>query len=137
MSCCVQAISDIYSNIGVFFATDIGADSDLLAMIRGEYSTAENVLRALDTVSAPDVAAAVEAGVACERQLQHRGASSGLSIGSGGANASAASLSLDALERSEEVARQACLEAAFEDDDLAVDLVAEMVRAADESTPGS
>ena len=106
-------------------------------MIRGEYSTAVNVLRALDTVSAPDVAAAVEAGVAYERRWQHQGASLGLSIGSGGANASAASLSLDAMERSEEAARQARLEAAFDDDDLAVDFVAEMVRSADESTPGS
>jgi hypothetical protein len=100
--------------------SDIGADSDLIAMIRGEYSTAENVLRALDTVSAHEVAVAVN--VAAE------------SIGCLSASEGAALL--DALERREEAARQARLEAAF-DDDRGMDSLADMMAAADEFTPGT
>lgn len=108
----------------------------MLATIRGEYSTAENVLRALDAASAHDVAAAVDAGAACERHAQQR--SAGLGGGRiGVANASDETASLDALERREEAARQARVEAAFDDDDGAADLVAEMMAAAGESTPGS
>ncbi len=113
------------------YTADIGADSDLLAMIRGEYSTAENLLRTLEAVSSHEVAVAVDIGVTCERRLLQRPVGSGGR--SGAANASQGAVSLDELERREEAERQARLQVAF-DNDNAVDAVADMMLASDEST---
>jgi hypothetical protein len=125
--------------VSVNFA-GIGADSELIDMIRGEYSIADNVLRALDTVPAHEVAAAVDLGSTCERWLQHRGAISGGTIGSGGTGrigiggVSKDALELDVLERREEAERKARLDAAFGNDN-AVDEVEILVLEAEESTP--
>ena len=98
--------------------SDIGADSDLIAMIRGDYSTAQNELRALDTISAHDVAVAVNAAAG---RIGCLSASEGAAL-------------LDTLEMREVAARRARLEAAF-DDDRGMDSMADVMAAAEEFTP--
>jgi hypothetical protein len=103
--------------------SDIGADSDLIAMIRGDYSTAQNVLRALDTISAHEVAVAVNAAA---ESMEGR---------IGCLSASERAALLDTLETREESARRARLEAAF-DDDRGMDSMPDVMAAAEEFTPG-
>ena len=95
---------------------DIGADSDLLALIRGNIWTVDSVLRALNAVSAHAMAAAADVGAACEKRLsQQRGVSAGGAtsgggdgVGIGGAVApEKEAMSLESLEHREDAARKA------------------------------
>jgi hypothetical protein len=104
--------------------TDIGADSKLLSLIRGNFWAIDSVLRALQTVSAHSLAVAVDVGAACEiRSQQHRDLSlerimnrdngSGRS-GDTNAREQKEEESLEVIERLEVAARHATREALLE-----------------------